>query len=69
MNGFSAEGFGSPRVYGHICPADGCEDTEGILGCILQGCVSMDGAHAQQVQPGMMGGEEDSKSILRIEGL
>lgn len=48
-----------------IRTTNGLEDASGVVGGVLQRCIAVDCRDAQEVQGWMMGGNQDSKCILR----
>lgn len=48
-----------------IRTTNGLEDAPGVVGGVLQRCVAVDRRDTQEVQGWMMGGNQDSKCILR----
>ena len=64
-DGVAAERFRGPGVDGDVWPADRRQDGAGTASGALQGGISVDGAQAEEVQGGMVRGEEDGEGILR----
>ena len=64
MDGFPAKWPLGAWIHGHIRPPDGRQYSARVDGGHLQGRISVHGADSEQMQSGMLCGEEDSKCIL-----
>lgn len=54
-----------PRMDGHVGPPDRGEDAQRVIGRLREGGVAVDGADAEEVEAGIVGGEEDGEGVLR----
>lgn len=54
----------SPRMDGHVRPSDSREDAQSVIRRLLEGGVAVDGADAEEVEGGVVGGEEDGEGVL-----
>ena len=64
MRGRAAERSSGAGMHGHVLPADGAEDGAGIVRCVLQWGVAVDGADAEEMHGGTVCGEEDGEGVL-----
>lgn len=54
----------STRMNRHVRPPYRRKDAQCIIGRLLEGCVAVDCADAEESEGGMVRGEEDGKGVL-----
>lgn len=64
VHGIAHERLAGAGVERDVAPADGFEDAQAVLGGVLEGGVAVDGAHAEEVDVGVVRGEENGEGVL-----
>lgn len=64
MHRVPAERLRSPRMDRHVRPPYSRQDTQCVIGRLLEGGIAVDGADAQEMQGRIVGREEDGKGVL-----
>lgn len=64
VNSIAVNGFGGARVDFDVACAQGFQNASGIVGGLDERSIAMDGAHTQQVDTRIVGGEEQCVRIL-----
>lgn len=58
------ERLASARVDGDVAAADGFQDAQAVLRRVFERGVAVDGADAEEVDAGRVGGEEEGEGVL-----
>lgn len=54
----------SPRINRHVRPPYRRQDAERVISRVLERCIAVDGADAEESEGGVVRGEEDCKGVL-----